>query len=120
MSDQLVIEYIGSPQLTQTHSLVFEGSQWKDWPDDKRKRFIVNVSASVVSISLENVVREDTGIYSLVLQNELGRDQIIVDLVVAGKVSHQLRVDLTRLSATVNYSPVALLLPISTVVSGVV
>jgi len=39
-------------------------------------------------VTLYNLVTTDTGVYTVILANELGTDQIVIEVVVAGKISH--------------------------------
>jgi len=81
----LRIEYVANPP--PTYGLSFNGCEWHELSDERRSRLNVVIGASVVSVMLYNLVTADTGVYTLLLENELGTDQIVIEVVVAGKIS---------------------------------
>ena len=80
-SSALKVHYFGSPRPTA--ELSFNG---RPFPDDK-----LDISATVVSITLHDIDRSDSGVYTVDLHNVLGRDKIDIEVVVIGKIYQSVR-----------------------------
>lgn len=74
---------MGSPQPSAKWS--FKGGKLPD-----TKRFKVETIANMTSMTMSKVVRSDSGKYTVELQSDVGKAKVDIEVVVLGKISHQL------------------------------
>ena len=82
-STALEIPFLGSPQPSAKWS--FKGGKLPD-----AKRFKVDTIANMTSMTMSKVIRSDSGKYTVDLQSDLGKAKVDIEVVVLGKISHQL------------------------------
>jgi len=82
-STAIEIPFLGSPQPSAKWS--FKGGKLPD-----AKRFKVETIANMTSMTMSKVVRSDSGKYTVELQSDVGKAKVDIEVVVLGKISHQL------------------------------
>ena len=78
-STAIEVPFAASPQPTVTWS--FNGGKLPD-----PKRFKTDTITAMTALTMAKLVRKDAGTYSLVVENEHGKCELTVTLVVLGKI----------------------------------
>lgn len=78
-STAIEIPFVGCPQPSATWQ--FKGGKLPD-----PKRFKVDTIANMTSMTLAKAVRSDSGKYTINLQNEFGKANVTIEVVVLGRL----------------------------------
>jgi len=77
-SHKIEILFVGSPQPSASWS-------FNRFP---QRHFDVDTNVTMTLMTLYDLQRTDSGIYTVVIENDLGKDKLDVEVDVVGKISH--------------------------------